>query len=81
MDFEIIKVDKSGKIPLPGDWLKTELKDANEVIIVKGKGILKIYPYKKVNLTSYFDKVDLGIDIIDDWTEFEKKFYWSSNNK
>lgn len=81
MEYEIIKVDKSGKIMLPSDWLKEELKENNEVVIFKGKGILKIYPYRKVSLTSFFDKVDLDIDEIDEWSDFEKKIYRGLSNK
>lgn len=30
---------------------------------------------RKKNLLAFFDKADLGVDAIDDWSAFEKKFY------
>lgn len=69
------KVDAQGRFVLPSDWRKAELKEAREVYIFKGKGYLKIVPKKKIDLKAFFDKADLGIDVIDDWEEFEKKFY------
>jgi len=72
---EIKKVDKQGRIILPSDWRKEELKDDDEVFIVKEKGVLKIIPKKKPDLTKYFDSVDLGVDFIEEWEEFEREFY------
>ena len=77
MDYgvEIKKVDKQGRIILPADWRKKELKDNDEVFIVKEKGVLKIIPKKKPDLTKYFDSVDLGVDFIEEWEEFEREFH------
>ncbi|AIG98386.1 hypothetical protein AFULGI_00016240 [Archaeoglobus fulgidus DSM 8774] len=72
---EIKKVDNQGRIILPLDWRKEELKDSNEVFIVREKGVLKIIPKKKPDLTKYFDSVDLGVDFIEEWEEFEREFY------
>lgn len=69
------KVDKQGRFVLPSDWRKAELKEAREVYIFKRRGHLKVVPKKKVDLKAFFDKADLGVDAIDDWGEFEKKFY------
>lgn len=30
---------------------------------------------RKKNLSAFFDKVDLGVDAIGNWGEFEKEFY------
>jgi|Deesub1362A_J573_1020465.scaffolds.fasta_scaffold00471_27 bifunctional DNA-binding transcriptional regulator/antitoxin component of YhaV-PrlF toxin-antitoxin module len=77
MDYgvEIKRVDKQGRIILPSDWRKKELKDNDEVFIIKEKGILKIIPKKKSDLTKYFDSVDLGVDFIEEWEELEREFY------
>ncbi len=77
MDYgvEIKKVDKQGRIILPSDWRKEELKDNDEVFIIKEKGVLKIIPKKKPDLTKYFDSVDLGVDFIEEWEEFEREFH------
>lgn len=72
---EIKKVDKQGRIILPSAWRKEELKESDEVFIIKGKGVLKIIPKRRADLTRYFDSVDLGVDFIEEWEEFEGKFY------
>jgi len=72
---EVKKVDKQGRITLPSNWKKRELKDSDEVFIIKEKGILKIIPKKKPDLTKYFDSVDLDVDFIEEWEEFEREFY------
>jgi len=72
---EVKKVDKQGRITLPSNWKKKELKDGDEVFIIKEKGILKIIPKKKPDLTKYFDSVDLDVDFIEEWEEFEREFY------
>jgi len=74
---EVKKVDSQGRIILPSDWRKTEVGESKEVYIIKRKGYLKLVPKRRVDLTEYFDKVDLGVEAIGSWTEFEKKF-WKS---
>ncbi len=71
---EIKKVDKQGRLILPLDWRKEALKDTDDVFVIKEKGILKIIPKKKPDLTKYFDSVDLA-ESIEDWQEFERRFY------
>lgn len=71
---EVRKVDSQGRIILPPDWRMSEV-GGGEVYIVKRKGYLKIIPKRKVDLTEYFDGVDLGVDAIDDWKEFERKIF------
>jgi len=68
------KVDEQGRFVLPPDWRMEELKENNEVFVINGKGYLKIVPKKKVDLTKFFDTADLGRNI-EDWTEFERRFY------
>lgn len=72
---EIKKVDAQGRLILPIDWRETELKESKDVYIIKQKGYLKIIPKRRVDLTLSFDKIDLGVDTIGNWKEFEKKFY------
>jgi len=70
---EVRKVDKQGRIILPADWRETELKESSEVYVIKRKGYLKIIPKGKIDLTKFFDRVDLGVDVIGDWKDFERK--------
>lgn len=72
---EIRKVDSQGRLILPADWRESEISEAREVYVIKRKGSLKILPKRKVDLTAFFDKVDLGVEAIENWRGFEKKFY------
>lgn len=76
--IEIKKVDKQGRFVIPSDWRKREMKDTDEVFLLKKRGFLKIIPKRKASLTEFFDKADLGVEAIGDWAEFEKKFYEGS---
>jgi len=40
----------------------------------KGNGHLKIVPKKKIELTEFFDRADLGMNL-EEWGEFERRFY------
>jgi len=75
MDVEVKKVDSQGRLILPADWRESELGESRELYIVKRKGYLKIIPKRKVDLTVDFDQVDLGIEAIGSWREFEKRFH------
>ena len=72
---EVRKVDSQGRLILPADWRESEIAGTQEVYVIKRKGSLKILPRRKVDLTTFFDKVDLGVEAIGNWREFEKRFY------
>ncbi len=72
---EIKKVDSQGRIILPADWRESEVGESRELYVIKRKGYLKLVPKCRVDLTEFFDKVDLGVKSIDNWTAFEKKIY------
>ena len=71
---EVRKLDSRGRLVLPADWREAELNEGKELYIIKRKGYLKIIPKRRVDLTSNFDKVDLGAEAIGDWKRFEKDF-------
>jgi len=50
-------------------------KRIEEIYIIKEKRYLKIIPKRKVDLTEYFDKVDLNVEAIENWKDFEKRLY------
>jgi bifunctional DNA-binding transcriptional regulator/antitoxin component of YhaV-PrlF toxin-antitoxin module len=75
---EVKKVDAQGRLILPADWREAEIGESRELFVIKRKGYLKIIPKRRVDLTKYFDKIDLGVDAIGDWKDFEKKFYEAS---
>ncbi|MCP8312998.1 MAG: hypothetical protein H3Z53_01310 [archaeon] len=72
---EIKRVDSQGRLILPVDWRESEVGESRELYVVKRKGYLKIIPKRRVDLTENFDKVDLGVEAIGSWKEFERKFY------
>ena len=75
---EVKKVDAQGRLILPADWRDVEIGESRELYIIKRKGYLKIVPKRRVDLTESFDKVDLGVEAIGSWKQFEKKFYEAS---
>jgi bifunctional DNA-binding transcriptional regulator/antitoxin component of YhaV-PrlF toxin-antitoxin module len=70
---EIKKVDTQGRLILPADWREAEIGESRELYIIKRKGYLKLVPKRRVDLTEFFDKIDLGVDSIGNWSEFEKR--------
>ncbi|MGQ4915123.1 MAG: AbrB/MazE/SpoVT family DNA-binding domain-containing protein [Candidatus Asgardarchaeia archaeon] len=75
MNTEIKKVDKRGRIILPAKWRKKALDESRLVLLIEEGNELKIIPFKKTDLTKYFDKLDFGVDEIINWKDFELRFY------
>jgi len=72
---EVRKVDSQGRLILPADWRESEIAGAREVYVIKRRGSLKILPKRRVDLSAFFDKINLGVEAIGNWREFEKRFY------
>jgi len=72
---EVKKVDSQGRLILPLDWREAEIGEDRELYVIKRKGYLKLVPKRRVDLTKFFDKVDLGVESIGSWKAFEKKFH------
>ena len=68
------KVDDQGRIVLPADW-RREVLEGGEVFVIREGKILKLVPKRKPDLTKYFDSVDLGVEQILDWEEFERELH------
>jgi len=68
-------MDSQGRLILPADWREAEIGESQELYVIKRKGYLKIVPKRRVDLTENFDKVDLGVENIGSWKQFEKKFH------
>jgi len=75
---EVKKVDSQGRVILPADWREAEIGESRELYIIKRKGYLKIVPKRHVDLTENFDNIDLGVEGIGSWKQFEKKLYEAS---
>jgi bifunctional DNA-binding transcriptional regulator/antitoxin component of YhaV-PrlF toxin-antitoxin module len=72
---EVKKVDSQGRLILPADWREAEIGENRELYVIKRKGYLKLVPKRRVDLTEYFDKIDLGVESIGNWSAFEKKVH------
>lgn len=72
---EVKKVDAQGRLILPADWRESELSETKELYVIKRRGYLKIVPKQHIDLTENFDKLDLGVDSIGDWKQFQKRFH------
>jgi bifunctional DNA-binding transcriptional regulator/antitoxin component of YhaV-PrlF toxin-antitoxin module len=72
---EVKKVDSQGRLILPADWREAEIGESRELYVIKRKGYLKLVPKRRVDLTGFFDKVDLGVDSIGNWESFEKRIF------
>jgi len=72
---EVKKIDSQGRLILPADWRESEVGESRELYIVKRRGYLKVIPKRRVDLTEDFDNVDLGVEAIGSWKEFERRFH------
>ena len=59
---------------MPLDWREAEVGEDRELYVIKRRGYLKLVPKRRVDLTKYFDCVDLGVKAIGSWRTFERKF-------
>ena len=66
-------MDEQGRIILPKVWREKYLKNKKAIISAKGDTI-EIKPFAPVDLTEYFDKmnVDLKVDLLD-WNKVRRE--------
>lgn len=69
------KVDDQGRVVIPAHWRRKKLKQSKHVLLIEGEEEIRIIPIERVDLTEYFDKIDLGVEKIGAWDDFEKRFY------
>jgi bifunctional DNA-binding transcriptional regulator/antitoxin component of YhaV-PrlF toxin-antitoxin module len=73
MQVEIKIVDDQGRILLPKDWRNKHLKGQKAIVISKGD-LVEIRPYKKSDLTKYFDKIEIDLKAnLTDWHSVRKE--------
>lgn len=63
-DIEIKKVDSQGRVLLPLDWREKELNDSDEVIIIKDKDHIKLYPKKKRDFEDFFGIIQVDEKLV-----------------
>ena len=73
MEVEIKIVDNQGRILLPKEWRDRYLKGKKAIIVYKGD-VVEIRPFKKSDLTKYFDKVEADMKSdLSDWHKVRKE--------
>jgi bifunctional DNA-binding transcriptional regulator/antitoxin component of YhaV-PrlF toxin-antitoxin module len=56
------RVDSAGRISLPPDWRSKNLKGDKEVVVVEQGEALLIRPRRTIDITRYFDSVQVDVD-------------------
>jgi bifunctional DNA-binding transcriptional regulator/antitoxin component of YhaV-PrlF toxin-antitoxin module len=73
MEVEVKVVDEQGRIILPKSWREKYLKNKKAIISAKGDTI-EIKPFTSIDLTEYFDKLEVDIKTdLSDWHKVRKE--------
>ena len=73
LEVEIKGVDDQGRIILPKVWREKYLKNKKAIISAKGDTI-EIKPFSAIDLTEYFDKIDVNLKAdLSDWHKVRKE--------
>ena len=71
--MEIKCVDEQGRIILPKAWREKYLKNKKAIVSAKGD-IIEIKPFSTIDLTEYFDKMDVDLKTdLSDWHKVRKE--------
>jgi len=70
---EIKRVDNQGRILLPKNWRNRYLKTKKAILVFKGD-LIEIRPFAKIDLTEYFDKVEVDLKSdLSNWHQVRKE--------
>jgi bifunctional DNA-binding transcriptional regulator/antitoxin component of YhaV-PrlF toxin-antitoxin module len=73
LEVEVKTVDSQGRIILPKNWRDRYLEGKKAIVSLKGDTI-EIRPFTQVDLTKYFDKVDVEIKAdLSEWHKVRKE--------
>ena len=73
LEVEIKAVDEQGRIILPKTWREKYLKNKKAIVSAKGDTI-EIKPFSAIDLTEYFDKMDVDLKTdLSDWHKVRKE--------
>ena len=71
--MEVKSVDAQGRIILPKVWREKYLKNKKAIVSAKGETI-EIKPFAAIDLTEYFDKIDVDLKSdLSDWHKVRKE--------
>ncbi len=73
-DMEVIKeLDKQGRLVLPKDWREKYAKGGKVLLKIENDTII-IKPYRLVDLTEFFDKIEVDIKSdLSDWKSVRRE--------
>jgi bifunctional DNA-binding transcriptional regulator/antitoxin component of YhaV-PrlF toxin-antitoxin module len=60
--LSVRRVDGEGRISLPRDWRSKSLRGEKEVVVLEQDDALVIRPRRKIDITRYFDSVQVDVD-------------------
>lgn len=69
----IRKIDTQGRISIPIGWRKEAMNEATEVLIVEYPDRLEIIPKKTVDLTEFFDSIEVDFPPSSDYHKLKKR--------
>ncbi len=72
--MEIKEIDAQGRIVIPKEWRKEKLKAKKVLMKLRGDGSIEIVPYNSLDLTKYFDSVEIDVkSSLSDWRSLRKE--------
>jgi bifunctional DNA-binding transcriptional regulator/antitoxin component of YhaV-PrlF toxin-antitoxin module len=73
LEVEVKGIDEQGRIILPKNWREKYLKNKKAIISAKGDTI-EIKPLTSIDLTEYFDKINVDVKAdLSDWHKVRKE--------
>jgi len=73
LEVEVKTVDNQGRIILPKEWRNRYLKGKKAIVVFKGDSV-EIRPFTRLDLTKYFDKVEVDLRWdLSDWHRVRKE--------
>ena len=70
----IKEIDEQGRIVIPKDWRKGKLRGKKVLMKLKEDSSIEIVPYNSLDLTKYFDSVEIDLkNSLTDWHSLRKE--------
>jgi bifunctional DNA-binding transcriptional regulator/antitoxin component of YhaV-PrlF toxin-antitoxin module len=73
LEVEVKAINNQGRIILPKNWRSRYLKGKKAIVTSKGD-LIEIRPFTKIDLTKYFDTVNVEVKAdLSDWHKVRKE--------
>jgi AbrB family looped-hinge helix DNA binding protein len=71
---EIKEIDDQGRIVIPKHWRKGKLRTRKVLMTLRNDDSIEIVPYNTMDLTKYFDSVEVDVKSpLSDWHSLKKE--------